>query len=147
MWLVSNLKIYWFCFKHYSYVLEDSWSCNSHKYFTNNNWKLLIIVKLMTNHDNFFSQYFLCVLDPLLGSAARYQKISRPPFARESRGYAAAQPMFLKTIQYLSIKLQKLFFNRLFHVGDVSRLISISVNFQRIRYSKKKKEEKFLGWV
>ena len=49
----------------------------------------------MTNHDNFFSQYFLSVLDPLLGSPARYQKISRPPFTRGSRGYAAAQPMFL----------------------------------------------------
>ena len=48
----------------------------------------------MTNHDNFFSQYFLSVLDPLLGSPARYQKISRPPFTRGSRGYAAAQPMF-----------------------------------------------------
>ena len=57
----------------------------------------MVIVKFMTNHDNFFSQYFLCVLDPLLGSAACYQKISRPPFTRGSRGYAAAQPMFLLT--------------------------------------------------
>ena len=96
-WQVSNLKIYWFHFKHYSYVTDDSRFSNLLNYFTNKKRTLLVIVKFMTNHDNFFSQYFLCVLDPLLGSAACYQKISRPPFTRGSRGYAAAQPMFLLT--------------------------------------------------
>ena len=93
-WQVSNHKIYWFHFKHYSNVTDDGRSCNLQKYLTYKKRTLLVIVKFMTNHDNFFSQYFLSVLDPLLGSPARYQKISRPPFTRGSRGYAAAQPMF-----------------------------------------------------
>lgn len=93
-WQVSNHKIYWFHFKHYSNVTDDGRSCNLQKYLTYKKRTLLVIVKFMTNHDNFFSQYFLSVLDPLLGSPARYRKISRPRFTRGSRGYAAAQPMF-----------------------------------------------------
>ena len=50
---------------------------------------------MMTNHNNFFSKYFLSAWDPLLGSPTHYHKISRPRLTRGSRGYAAAQPMFL----------------------------------------------------
>ena len=99
-WQVSNHKFYWFHFKHYSNVTDDGRSCNLQKYLTYKKRTLLVIVKFMTNHDNFFSQYFLSVLDPLLGSPARYQKISRPPFTRGSRGYAAAQPMFCRCCWY-----------------------------------------------
>ena len=102
-WQVSNHKIYWFHFKHYSNVTDDGRSCNLQKYLTYKKRTLLVIVKFMTNHDNFFSQYFLSVLDPLLGSPARYQKISRPPFTRGSRGYAAAQPMFKQSTYVLCL--------------------------------------------
>ena len=45
--------------RHYFYVTDGSWFSNFHNYFSNKKRKLLVIVKLMTNHDHFFSQYFL----------------------------------------------------------------------------------------
>ena len=49
---------------HYFYVTDDLRFSNSHKYFSNRKRKLLVIhvVKLKTNHDHFFSQYFLSEL-------------------------------------------------------------------------------------
>ena len=79
----------------------------------------------MTNHDNFFSQYFLSVLDPLLGSPARYKKISRPPFTRGSRGYAAAQPMFNLPNQ----KQRKLLLKKITLKHSIKRIINFFRSF------------------
>ena len=43
----------------YFYVTDDSRFSKLHNYFSNRKRKLLDIVKLVTNHDNFFGQYFL----------------------------------------------------------------------------------------
>ena len=48
--------------RHYFYVTDDSRLSNLHNYFSNKKRKLLDIVKLMTNHDHFFSHYFLSAL-------------------------------------------------------------------------------------
>ena len=44
---------------HYLYVTDDGRSSNLQKWFSNKKRKLLVLVGLMTNHDHFFSQYFL----------------------------------------------------------------------------------------
>ena len=60
----------------------------------------------MTNHENFFSQYFLSSWDLLLASSARYHKISRPPSHAEAEGMLLRSLCFhvLYSLIYLPVR-------------------------------------------
>ena len=115
----------------HGYLIDCLWGIiSSNHWMINKKRKLLVKVKLMTNHDNFSNPYFLSSWDPLLGSPARY-KSSWPPFTRGSRGYAAAQPMFWHNcwftvwfiIHRLSFfMLRKLVFRKALYIQSLSTL-------------------------